>query len=83
MEIVIAGPNLQDQSEGSFQVHKPGCRHLLFIGADLDELWEEDLKSQKEVVYAVYKDQIEEGCPYESAWGDIYFAPCVSDLPSK
>ena len=65
MRVTIVGPNLKDQSKGSFHVHKAGCRDLdkrMYLGGGRgsDDAWEMDVESRVEVSAEVYGDIISE-----------------------
>jgi len=91
MEVVIFGPNLRDQSKGTFHVHAKGCAHAKhygpgkrFGGDDFgDYVFEAD--TTEDVVEDIYGDQLNE-TPGDRAelindWhSDFYFAPCVKGL---
>ena len=87
MKLKIHGPNLNDQTKGTFHVHTAGCRdnkwevtangseHPMAIDADTIE----------DVVEYIYSDHIAEGSMKldASAIADFHFAPCVKDLPRR
>lgn len=87
MKLKIHGPNLHDQTKGTFHVHTAGCRdnkwevtangseHPMAIDADTIE----------DVVEYIYSDHIAEGSMKldASAIADFHFAPCVKDLPRR
>ena len=89
MNVRVCGPNLNDQSKGSFHVHRDGCRDLDHygpgrrFGGDMygqDEMLINDATVMK-VVCDVYADQLEEsGDDPESYVNDFWFAPCCSQL---
>ena len=74
--LTIFGPNLKDQSKGTFVVHAAEC-------ADCRKLQGEhqtaaQASSEMEVVADIYQDMIYEGSiTPEQALQDIHFAPCV------
>lgn len=83
--VLVFGPNLRDQSKGSFHVHAADCKDCGKYGPGKPFGGETDgpieVKSIKEVVENVYSDQINEGeAPYNT-WkgyvGDFHFAPCL------
>jgi pyruvate/2-oxoglutarate dehydrogenase complex dihydrolipoamide acyltransferase (E2) component len=85
MNVTIHGPNLNDQSKGSFHVHAANCR---------DNRWEItknssvgptdfDASSVLDVVEMIYSDILAEN-PDEtvaSYVSDFHFCPCTKDLP--
>ena len=93
INVAIIGPNLFDQSKGSFHVHSAECKD----GKNgrkypLAYRHEIELPSRLEVVYFVYENQIfsdnglEDGSPEaqelaEEYLSDFYFHGCVKDLP--
>ena len=85
MQVTIHGPNLNDQSKGTFHVHTAECR---------DNSWEVrsngsdhpstiDAETVLDVVEFIYCDSIAEHPPstVEDYVGDFHFAPCLKDLP--
>lgn len=86
MKLTIIGPNLADQSKGSFHVHAAGCADLkrgqyrnLYRGDT--GTYHEDHDSIRSVVDSIYGPQ--SGGFYEESettWADyvsdFYFAPC-------
>lgn len=83
MRVTIQGPNLRDQSRGSFHIHAAGCSDNrrygpgCSLGGD-DGGWEIDADTQREVVDAIYGDQMDEGASYEECHGDLHFEPCLA-----
>lgn len=92
-KVIIAGPNLRDQSKGTFHVHAPGCRDLTRVARKEPEYKNatvEDVASRQEIVELLYEDQMDE---WERAhpgdtldwreYDDIYLFPCCEklDLP--
>jgi hypothetical protein len=88
MNVCIIGPNLIDQSKGSFHVHRDGCadirRNPIYRGEDTD--WIVDVDSVQEAVEAVYMDIIEEHeegdgwDTWEAYESDLHFCPCCKGL---
>lgn len=75
IRVLICGPNLSDQSKGSFQIHKPGCEHINRIGGE--DPWIFGATCQRDVVEEIYGDQIgESGETWEDYAGDVFFSPC-------
>jgi hypothetical protein len=87
--LVVLGPNLIDQSKGSFHVHAAGCRDLgTYYGRqhDADKANPVDFDSESDVVEYVYADQIAEdpeGNAVNNLLSDFYFFPCVEFAPKK
>lgn len=92
-KVRVCGPNLNDQSKGTFHVHVDGCLHLhhygpgTIIGGDVPGFDETVLEvdSQVEVVEVIYSDQLREnGDVKPEDWlDDFYFAPCTKSLPTS
>jgi DNA polymerase IIIc chi subunit len=91
MQVTIHGPNLNDQSKGTFHVHTAACRdnrkEVVYNGSELP--WTIEAASVIEVVEAVYADQMAEHQPGEK-WADpenyvsdFHFAPCTAALPHE
>ena len=90
MNVCILGPNLYDQSKGSFHVHKEGCRDItrnpIYRGEDAD--WIVDCDSVEEVVTLVYEDIMQEHQDdrddrykvWEGYESDFHFCPCCKGL---
>lgn len=76
MNITIFGPNLRDQSKGTFVVHATGC-------ADCGKLSREQQYTVEASTYEaiaddIYSDMIAEGSmTTNDAMQDIHFSPCV------
>jgi len=83
MKVTVVGPNLFDQSKGSFHAHKAGCADLKrdpnYRGQDLSYTFDADTRD--EVGDEIYGDHIAEGSmePGEGKY-DVHFAPCTSGL---
>lgn len=82
MRVTICGPNLRDQSKGSFHIHAAGCADLK-RGARLEPEyrngWTIDADSRLEVCEDVYpSDQYE--CEPGDFIYDLHFFPCASGL---
>jgi hypothetical protein len=85
MLVSIAGPNLLDQSKGTFNVHAAGCgdiKRSRDIAFRSDHLLTEDVQSRVEVAELIYDNGImqedETGADYLF---DFWFAPCCATLP--
>lgn len=84
MRVTICGPNLMDQSKGSFHIHAAGCADLR-RGArrepEYENGWTIEANTKRTVVMAVYADQIGEGSTYEACREDLHFMDCCAALP--
>jgi hypothetical protein len=91
MQVTIHGPNLHDQSKGTFHVHAAGCRdnqrEERFNGSE--HPWTLEVDSAQAVVEEVYSDHMAEH-PAGDKWStwepylsDFAFYPCVKDLPCE
>lgn len=91
MQVTIHGPNLIDQSKGTFHVHAAGCRdnqrEVRTNGSD--HPWTLEVDSAQAIVEEVYSDHMAEreaGDPYagwEPYLSDFAFFPCVKGLPTE
>lgn len=88
MKVHIIGPNLPDQSKGSFHVHAEGCadveRSVNYRSPDFatDKRITWEARSQLDVAAQTYADQIAEGSmTAEDGVFDMHFFPCCQDLP--
>lgn len=95
MKVAIIGPNLYDQSKGSFHVHTASCRD----GKNgrkypLSYRHEEEVASRFDVADSVYGDIAAGDYGYEpgsaehtdyveDTLSDFYFHGCVADLPAR
>jgi len=92
MDVRICGPNLNDQSRGTFHVHSDGCMDLRHYGPGRKQGGERDGRREMQVkdatvakiVAEVYADHIAEQ-PVTSRLSyavdlinDFWFAPCVT-----
>lgn len=92
MRVTICGPNLNDQTRGTFHVHAEGCGDLTKYGPGRKYGGEErgeremtvEADTRVDVVWAVYADHLEEGYDEDERdataerWvSDFHFAPCV------
>lgn len=87
MKVAICGPNLIDQSRGSFHVHAAGCKDLekqMYLDGlwGTDDPWEMEVESRLEVAAEVYVDIIAESDAEtaETLLYDFHFAPCCKGL---
>jgi hypothetical protein len=85
MQVVIIGPNLIDQSQGSFHVHASGCadtRKAEYRHHRDDVNRPEEVASVKELVELTYADQLAEDP--DSTWEDMVMDfkifPCAAAL---
>lgn len=91
MNIRVCGPNLRDQSRGTFHVHRSDCNDLNYYGPGRkyggDELGTREMlikdATVMKVVRATYADQIAEQDRdhdeyAEELANDFWFAPCCS-----
>lgn len=90
MKVHIIGPNLLDQSKGSFHVHAEGCAdvhrnaeyQLPDFASDREHTY--DVTSRVDAAGQVYSDQIGEGSMTAAdGVNDLWFAPCTDALPHK
>jgi hypothetical protein len=84
MKVTICGPNLNDQSKGTFHVHAEGCADLKRNAQREPEYrhgWTIEAASRDEVGDEIYADHIAEGSmrPGEGA-DDCHFFPCCDGL---
>ncbi len=84
MLVTIIGPNLRDQSKGSFHVHAAGCADIVKMSRRDPEFahgWDMEASTREEVAGEVYADMIDEsGATPESYVSDFHFAPCCASL---
>jgi hypothetical protein len=89
MLLTIVGPNLIDQSTGSFHVHSAGCEDLKrgqyrLLGSGDSHFMTGHYESARDVVEDVFGDIIAEGdSTWESCEGEFHFFPCCSELPAE
>jgi hypothetical protein len=87
--VTIIGPNLRDQSKGSFHVHASGCADIAKTArrdpAYADASWTIEASTRDDVVLEVYSDMIEDNDrdPIEDYRDDLYFFPCCTQLPQS
>lgn len=97
MKLTILGPNLPDQSKGTFHVHTADCADLKrgqYRMVSRFERHTEEHNSQRSVVEWMYGPA--GGSFYEETWGDdipadawthyqdeFWFAPCTKELPEE
>lgn len=81
--VVVIGPNLVDQSTGSFHVHAAGCsdikrREYSSREFEYDRTHPIEFGSEVEVSEYINSDFIDDDNPAESFLNDIHFFPCVN-----
>jgi hypothetical protein len=83
--VLIVGPNLQDQSKGSFVVHAVGCADLKRLARREPEVafgWQIDAATTDEIVESIYSDIMaehegDEWATVAAYRSDVHIAPCV------
>lgn len=81
MKLNIYGPNLRDQSKGTFVVHAADCKDCGKLRGE--NRYSNEFGTIQEAARAMYSDQINEGpTTIEDAVQDMHFAPCVT-IPLK
>ena len=82
MIVDVYGPNLPDQSQGVFHVHRHGCRDGLKLVPFADEPMTIEVESRQDVCNFIYEDMYAEGS-MEPGQGmqDFHFVGCCSQLP--
>ena len=86
MQVTIHGPNLNDQTKGTFHVHTADCRdnakevrvngsrYPVTVGVETVE----------DAVEVMYADHIKQGeMTVEDGVADFHFAPCTRNLPNR
>lgn len=85
IDVAIFGPNLRDQSKGEFHIHAADCHDCGNYGPNKkfggDESMVLDTISRAEVVHFIYADQLAEGASTKLCAKQVYFAPCLKELP--
>jgi hypothetical protein len=86
MKLIVHGPNLHNQTQGTFHVHAAPCRDNakeVRENGSVDPIVL-DASSVIDVVDAIYPaDQFEDRDAHIDAYiADFHFAPCVKDLPT-
>lgn len=85
MRVTICGPNLNDQSKGTFHVHAEGCADLRRNARREPEYrngWSLDAADRVEVCDAVY-DPDDFQCESGENLFDFHFFPCCDALPAS
>jgi hypothetical protein len=75
MKLTIFGPNLRDQSKGTFVVHAAGCADCAKLKREIQHAADHD--SEEAVARDIYADMLPEGLTVAEALAEIHFAPCV------
>lgn len=96
MDLTIVGPNLIDQSKGTFHVHKAHCADLnkrIYAANRRYEMHNEThdtVRSLVESYYGPSAGSFYEEAGYddpETAWehyvGEFWLAPCCAKLPTE
>lgn len=87
--VICIGPNLPDQTRGSFHVHAVGCadidRSYRSREFDTDKTNVIEVNTLEELVEYVYADQLreEEDATASDYANDFYVFPCVKGLHSS
>jgi hypothetical protein len=93
MKLALIGPNLYDQTKGTFHVHTASCKDGLNSRKyPLSERWEEEHDSRMSVCRSTYWDQIHSDTGYAEGSAqaedlvaayvdDFYFHACTKALP--
>jgi hypothetical protein len=77
--VTVIGPNLRDQSKGSFHVHAAGCADIKRSARrdpEFENGWDIDAENLTEVVDAVYPPE-DFGCESGEYLDEFHIAPCV------
>lgn len=84
MRVTLCGPNLRDQSKGTFHVHAADCTDLTRGARREPEYrngWTIDADFRTDVAIEVYADHMDENGDEPSAYvSDFYFFPCCAAL---
>lgn len=82
MRVTICGPNLRDQSKGSFHVHAQHCldlRKRVTREPEYANGWTIEADSRVEVCDVVYPPENFE-CESGEHLSDFHFFPCVTEI---
>jgi hypothetical protein len=85
MKVTVCGPNLRDQSKGTFHVHAAGCADLARGAKREPEYangWTIEVASAVEVCDEVYPPEDFE-CESGDNLAEFHFFPCVSALTTS
>jgi hypothetical protein len=79
--VTVWGPNLRDQSRGTFVVHRADCGDNRKLELrETEPPWHLDPETRAEVIRDIYP-----GDQFDSPWAmlvdDVYFAPCLDRFP--
>jgi hypothetical protein len=86
MWVTVLGPNLRNQSHGSIHVHAARCGDIdrsQYSGVDR---WTTETESRRQIVEDEYPPgdfEWSDGPDDRSYWDDVWFAPCLKDLPRE
>lgn len=83
MLITVIGPNLRDQSKGSFHVHAADCSDIKrrYGYVEDHEMHTDEYTSVEQIVTDVYIDIMNENDESWEAYAfDFHFCPCCSEL---
>jgi hypothetical protein len=89
MLVTVCGPNLRNQDNGQFDIHKAGCRDIGRNGGESP--WTITVACKKEVVESIFSDIISENVAdgwteddsYNMCRSDVHFFPCVNGLQER
>lgn len=87
MRVTVCGPNLRDQSKGTFHVHHETCgdlRSRLRQEPEYGNGWTIDVDTREEIVRAIYSDHMAEA-EQPARWqdyDDLYIFPCCLHNPN-
>lgn len=75
--LTIVGPNLEDQSKGTFHVHAAGCAHLNQRQYRYVQTWTATFATRTEVCDDAYPPE-DFDCDSGEYLFDFHFSPCVT-----
>lgn len=81
IEVMILGPNLLDQSTGSFHVHRVGCADIKRrypMALRTAESYTMPAECEQEVVESIYADFLDDGRSWNDYADDVRIFPCVT-----
>jgi len=84
-KLTVIGPNLRDQSKGTFHVHDANCAdiHRRYSASETSDSYTADLATEREVIELIYEDIIaeNEGDEVFGTWegyrSEFHILPCV------
>jgi len=85
MLVTIIGPNLRDQSKGTFHVHAAGCADIAKMARRdpaYKDGWTMDAESRAYICDAVYPPE-DFYCESGEYLFDFHFFPCCAHLPES